>query len=158
MTVNLDQKLLKAELLFSGFLVKHNLPLSTVDHATKLFRNMFPDSKKLNKYQGGRIKTTRMLTRAVPKQITSNLLLTSWYGSATDGSCYKHHKFLHHLTRHVDKDSGLIVTSLLDMPNINSGSTAQQMYDVSNEVREAFSLDWDNCATYSSDNTNSMIG
>ena len=27
-----------------------------------------------------------------------------------------------------------------------------------NEVREAFSLDWDNCVTYSSDNTNSMVG
>ena len=44
------------------------------------------------------------------------------------------------------------------MPNIKSGSTPQQMYDVCNEVREAFSLDWNNCVTYSSDNTNSMIG
>ena len=42
------------------------------------------------------------------------------------------------------------------MPNINSGSTAQQMHDMCNEVREAFSLDWGNCVTYSSDN--SMIG
>ena len=41
------------------------------------------------------------------------------------------------------------------MPNINSGSTAQQIYDV---YIETFSLDWDNCVTYSSDNTNSMIG
>ena len=60
--------------------------------------------------------------------------------------------------RHVDKISRLIATSLVDMPNINSGSTAQQMYDVCNEVTEAFSLDWDNCVTYSSDNTNSMTG
>ena len=62
------------------------------------------------------------------------------------------------VTQHVDKDSRLIATSLLDMPNINNGSTAQQMYDVCNEVKEAFSLDWDNCIKYSSDNTNSMIG
>ena len=66
-------------------------------------------------------------------------------------------KFLPVLVRYVDKDSGLIATSLLDMRNINSGSTASQKYDVCNEVREAFSLDWDNCVTYSSDNTNSMI-
>ena len=58
------------------------------------------------------------------------------------------------LVRHVDKDSKLIGTSLLDMPNINNGSTAQQMYDVQNEAKEA--LDWDNCIAYSSDNTNSM--
>ena len=35
--------------------------------------------------------------------------------------------------------------------------TAHQMYDVCTEVRETFSLDWNNCVTYSSDNTNSMI-
>ena len=44
------------------------------------------------------------------------------------------------------------------MPNINIGSTAQQMHDVCNEVREAFSLDWGNVVTYSSDNTSSMNG
>ena len=44
------------------------------------------------------------------------------------------------------------------MPIINSGTVAQQIYDVSKEVREGFSLDWDNSKTYSSDNMNSMIG
>ena len=37
------------------------------------------------------------------------------------------------LVIHVDKDSGLTATFLLDMPNINGGSTAQEMYDVCNE-------------------------
>ena len=62
------------------------------------------------------------------------------------------------LLTHVDNDSELIATSSLDMPNINSGLTAQQLYDVCNEVRKAFPLDWDHCITYSSDNTNSMTG
>ena len=45
------------------------------------------------------------------------------------------------LVRHIGKVSGLIETSLLDMPNINSGSTAQQMYDVCNEVvKDNFSM------------------
>ena len=48
-TANLDQKAVKAELLFFGFLVEHNLLLSTPDHAAKLFRSMFPDSKIVNK-------------------------------------------------------------------------------------------------------------
>ena len=52
----------------------------------------------------------------------------------------------------------MTATSLFDKPNNNNGSTTQQMYDVCNEVREAFSLNWDNCVTCSSDNTNSMIG
>ena len=59
-----------------------------------------------------------------------------WYGLATDGSSDVDNKILPVL--HVDKDSGLIATSLLVMPNINSGLTAQQLSDVCNEVREAF--------------------
>ena len=85
-----------------------------------------------------------MLIGAVAKQITGDLkevlLLTHWYRLATDGTSNEHDKFLPVLVRHVDKDSGLIATLLLDMPNINDGS-AQQMCDVCNKVREAFSLD-----------------
>ena len=85
----------------------------------------------MNKYRSGRTKTTHMLTGAVAKQITSDLkkelLLTRWYGLATDGSSDEDDKFLHVLVRHTDTDSGLIATSLLEMPNINSDSTAQQM-------------------------------
>ena len=50
-TVNLSQNVVKAELLFSDFLVEHNLPFSTADHAAKLFWDMFPDSKAVIKYQ-----------------------------------------------------------------------------------------------------------
>ena len=46
--------------------------------------------------------------------------------------------FFPFLVRHVDKDSGLIAISLLDMPNINWGSIAQQMYDERRKVREGF--------------------
>ena len=47
--------------------------LTTADHAVKLSSDMFPDSKQVKKYQFGLIKTTHMLTRAVAKQITSDL-------------------------------------------------------------------------------------
>ena len=161
-TTNLDQKVMKTEVLCSGFLVEHNLPLSTADHAAKLFKDMFPDSEIVNKYQYGRTKVTHMLNGAVAKQITSDLkeqmLLTRWYGLATNGTSDDDEKCLPVLLGHVDKDSGLAATSLLDIPNINGGSTAQQMYDVCNGVREAFSLDWNNYVRYSSDNTNSLIG
>ena len=67
MTANLDQKVAKAKLLFSGFLVEHELPLTTANHAAKLFRHMFPDSKIGNKYRCGCTKTTYMLAGAVSK-------------------------------------------------------------------------------------------
>ena len=79
---------------------------------------------------------------AVAKQITSDLkgaiVDSLWYGLATGGISDVDDKLLLVLLTHVDKHSGLIVTSLLDMPNINSGLTAQQLYDVCNEVRKAF--------------------
>ena len=106
---------------------------------------MFPDFKIVDKYRCGYTKTTHMLIGAVAKQITSYLkevlLLTRWYGLVTYGTSNEHDKFLPVLSRYADKDLGLITTSLLDVPNINSGSTARQMYDVCNKVREAFSLD-----------------
>ena len=36
---------MKAELLFTNFLIEHNLPLATADHAGPLFRATFPGSK-----------------------------------------------------------------------------------------------------------------
>ena len=89
---------MKAELFFSGFLVEHSLPLSTAYHDAKLFRNMFPDSKIVNKYRCGHTKTTLLLIGALAKKITSDLkedfLLTPWYGIATDGSSNDDDKFL----------------------------------------------------------------
>ena len=77
-----------------------------------------------------------MLIGAIAKQITSDLkeelLFTYWYGSAIDGTSDLGYRFLPVFVRCADKDPGLIATSLLDMPNINSGSTAQQIYDVCN--------------------------
>ena len=103
-----------------------------------------------------------MLAGAVSKQITSNLkeelFLTSWYGLVTDGSSDRDDKLLPISVRHFDKDSRLIATSLLDIPKINSGPTAKQMYGECNEVNEVFSLDWDNCITCSFGNKNYVIG
>ena len=73
MTLNLNQKVVKTELQFSGFLVEHDLPLSTAGHVAKLFKNMFPDSKIVNKYWCGCMKRTHMLTGAVAKQITGSM-------------------------------------------------------------------------------------
>ena len=82
MCANLNQKVVKVELFFSGFLTEHNIPLITADHAAKLFRKMFPDSRIVNKYRCGLTNATQMLTGAVAKQITSNLkeelLLIRW--------------------------------------------------------------------------------
>ena len=60
--------------------------------------------------------------------------MTYWYELATDGTSDEDDKFWPLLVRYVDKYSGLIATSLLDMQNISSSLTAQQMYDLCNQM------------------------
>ena len=40
---NEELKTVRAEALWTNFLVEHSLPTSTSDHASKLFKRMFPD-------------------------------------------------------------------------------------------------------------------
>jgi len=50
-----DNSVINAELLFTSFVVEHNLPLSVADHAGPLFRKMFPGSAIAQKYGCGRL-------------------------------------------------------------------------------------------------------
>ena len=158
---HLEKQAIRAEVLFSGFLVEHNLPLATADHISKLFKYMFPDSKIESKYKYGRAKTSHILTgtvaKNVMKDIKEDIIAEHWFGLAAHGSS-EDDKFLPVLIRHIGKDSGLVETSLLDMPDINSCSTAEQMFETCDTVIKSFSVDLNNCVSYSSDNTNSMIG
>ena len=142
--------------------MEHNLPLATADHISKLFKSMFSDSQIASKYKCGRTKTSHILTGTVAKNlmkdIKEEIIAAHWFGLATDGSSDENDKFLPILIRHIGKDSDLVETSLLDMPDINSCSTAEQMFETCDTVIKSFSLDWNNCVSYSSDNTNSMIG
>ena len=159
-----DENAMKAELLFTGFICEHNLPISTADHAGKLLNAMFPDSKIVKKYSCGRTKTTNVSSGAVAKESVSNLKLTlfssdlyKWLGFATDGSSDENGKFLPMLIRHFASNS-LVTTSLLDMPDINKESDSEVMFQTSNSRLMGASLSWEKCCTYSSDNTSSVIG
>ena len=59
-----------------------------------------------------------MLNEQITSHLNKELLLTCWYGSAGNGMSDEDDNFLPVL----DKDSELITTSLLDRPNIKSGS------------------------------------
>lgn len=56
-----DQSVIKAEVLFTEFLIEHAIPISVSDHCAKLFRKMFPDSKIATKYASARTKTSNIV-------------------------------------------------------------------------------------------------
>jgi len=49
-TADADTDVTKAEMLFTHFLVEHNIPIAVADHAGPLFKEMFRDSKVESKY------------------------------------------------------------------------------------------------------------
>ena len=53
-----DNAVIKAECLYTSYLVEHNLPISASDHAGAVFKRMFPDSEIAQKYGCGRTKTS----------------------------------------------------------------------------------------------------
>ena len=127
---------------------------------SKPFKSIFPNSQIASKCKCGRTMTLHILTGTVAKKvikyIKEEIIAAYWYGLPTDRSSDED-KFLPTLIRHFGKDSGFVETSLLDMPDVNSCSTAEQMLETCDTVIKSFSLDWSNCVSYSSDNTNSMI-
>ena len=67
-------QVIKAEVLFSGFLVEHNIPPAVSDHAGPLFRKMFPDSAIAKKYSCARTKTTAVLNGAMAPEMILSLV------------------------------------------------------------------------------------
>ena len=73
MTIDADTDVTKAEMLFTHFLVEHNIPIAVADHARPLFKEMFGVSKVAAKYGCGRTKTTAIigcLARNTQEEIT----------------------------------------------------------------------------------------
>ena len=57
-------QVLPKEVKITNFLVQHNLPMSTVDHLSSLFKEVFPDSKIAKNYASRRTKTIPIINEA----------------------------------------------------------------------------------------------
>ena len=51
----------RAEMLYTSYLIEHNLPISYSDHAGALCKAMFPDSQIASKYASARTKTMAVI-------------------------------------------------------------------------------------------------
>jgi hypothetical protein len=58
---SMGEKVTNAELLFTNFLIEHNVPLASADHSGQLFKAMFPDSAIASKYACARSKSSAMV-------------------------------------------------------------------------------------------------
>ena len=63
----------------TAFLLEHNLPFATADHAGQLFRSMFPDSKIAGYYGYGGTKTTCIINKALAPEFSRAVVdLVKW--------------------------------------------------------------------------------
>ena len=108
-----------AEVLFTEFIIEHSLPISIADHAGKLFKKMFPDSKIAGKYASGRTKTSCIIDTLSSNdkvKIADNLKKCP-FSLATDGSTdYEDVKLYPICVRYFDSDTGHVLSVLPPRP------------------------------------------
>ena len=60
---------------FAGFLLEHNIPIATADHAGSLFHSMFPDRKIASYYEYTRTKTTSVINRVLAPEFAGSVII-----------------------------------------------------------------------------------
>lgn len=160
----IDEKVIRVELLFSGFIYEHNLLVAATDYVEKLFKVMFPDSKIVKKYCCSWKKATNILPEAVAKESLLDLKpdlsssdLHNWFVYLIDGRSDKNDKFLPIINRRF-ASNGLATTSLIDTSNIDEGSDWNTLFEICASSLRKASLPLETCCTYFSENASSMLG
>ncbi len=150
---------IEAEAQWALFVAKHNLAFLTSDHATKLFKQMFPDSEIAKKFACGRTKCTAILKEALAPYYHAKAIhnMSSPFSILIDESNNKVDKSCIILVRFVDEQLGNVKTRFLDMPVVNIG-TARNIFNAVKESLQKFNLDFSNAMAFMSDTANVMKG
>ena len=161
----LSQKVIKAEVITTNFLVQHNLPIATADHLGPLFKEIFPDSKIAASYSCGRTKTSCILNEALAPQCHKYIIehcQTHPYSVGTDGSNDTGVAKMNPVSiRLFDINRSKTVTNHFFDMCLTKGEDGAKAYKIFEAIEETFTRDsmlWTNCVSLSIDNTNTMIG
>lgn len=156
-----DLDVIRAETLFTEFIIEHSLPFSVADHCTKLFRKMFPDSNVAKKYSCGRTKTS-YLVEALGKQSKQSILdviRVSPFSMATDGSTdYEDVKLYPICVRYCDPNSGKVNSVILSLKECNKPSTGENIFKLLEAEMDELEIPWENLICFSADNASVMLG
>ncbi len=154
-----SQSVIEAESLWHKFVCKHNISFQTSDHATKLFRRMFPDSETAKNFSCGHTKTAAIIKEALaPHYLDETLhnmfpfysVMMDEFNDKTDKSCII-------LIRIFDPIVEDIRTRFLDMPVVNIGNV-KNLFDALKLALTNKGLNFKNCVSFMSDTTNVMKG
>ena len=156
-----DQSVVRAEVLFTQFLIEHNIPLAAADHSSKLFRAMFPDSNIARQYACGRTKTTAIVETLADDtdDIISQCLRSGPFSLATDGSTDMDSVKLYSLVvRFLHPQHGRIMCLLLTLEECSKASTGENIFKLLDDELQKRKIPWSNCISFAADNANVMQG
>ena len=158
---NSDNAVINAEVLFTNFIVEHNIPIAVTDHAAPLFKQMFPDSNIAKKYGCARTKTTaiiRTLGEADDKSITG-YLKEGPFSLAIDGSTDLDSKKLYPvIVKYYDKSVSRVNCGLLSLVECDLASTGENIFKILDNELTSREIPWGNCLSFTSDNASVMMG
>ncbi|KAL8593255.1 hypothetical protein ACOMHN_009909 [Nucella lapillus] len=154
-----ELQVIKAETLFSHFLVEHNLPISASDHAGPLFRAMFPNSEIAQRYGCARTKTTSLLQTcsSTHQDALAEQMKNGPFIIGTDGSQEGTEKFYPIVLRTLTP-AGTITTELLANPTCDESATGENIFGLLDRCLGRYDIPWKNCVALMCDNANVMTG
>lgn len=156
-----DLSVIRAEVLFTEFIVEHNLPVACADHAGLLFRKMFPDSVIATKYGCGRTKTTHVLDTLAGEDAKTIVaaLRKGPFSLATDGSNDLGSVKLYPVcVRYYDSEIGKVMCVLMSLRQCTEASTGENIFRILDDELTACNVQWQNCICFASDNASVMMG
>ena len=153
------QSVIGAEARWALFTAKHNLSFLSSDHASKLFKVMFPDSQIAKSFASGRTKTAAVITEALAPHFHAKTVsnLSNPFSILLDESNDRVDKSCIILVKLLDPQVGNVCTRFLDMPVVNIG-TAQNIFDALKESLEKHNLSFTKAIAFMSDTANVMKG
>lgn len=155
-----NNEVIRAECLFTSFLIEHNVPISAADHAGALFRKMFPTSDIAKKYGCGRTKTTHIL-QEMSENATSELVKSLQQGSfslATDGSNDCNAKLYPIIVTYYEENQQKIISTVLSVPALLGDATGRNIGNLLVSQLEKHKVPIENCVAFCCDNAPVMIG
>ena len=153
-----SQEGIEAETRWALFLAKDNVAFLASDHASKLFKKMFPDSKIAKNVGCARTKATTIVKESLAPQYIENLaasLASQPFSILMDESNDATNKTCIVLVIMLDEKVGDVRTRFLVMPVVHIGTASNLFVTVQKSLADK-GLDFSNAIAFMSDTTNVM--
>lgn len=155
-----DNDAIRAECLFTAFLLKHSIPLSVSDHVGPLLRKMFSKCDFAKRYGCARTKTTMIVGKMAghAQECVVSALKRRVFAVATDGSNDSQAQLYPIVATFFAEESGLIESKLLTISTLEGPSTGRVIAKLIMDCFASLNVPLSNCIAFCCDNANVMMG